>query len=223
MSTNIALDTEPTTETTAISGRELIGPPYDGWQKAATPPDPGFWTAVRHNAATGGSVAQLGVKPHPADAPHSSGDLLVGWQRFLDLPAGPMSFTAYFDLGPISESPRGGTVATFVYFLVNGPSGQFGNLVEVSRGMPSLYIVASSFGRSIKAGTYRFRFGSYIYATYAGSANPYGEVIVDGVRLYDDRPGTWEPPSPWLDRLSSKDEGVRLVDVEQPVHEMVAL
>lgn len=226
MSTN-TVTTAAAVEAVTTASRELIAPPFDGWLRAATPPDPGFWTAVRHNAANGGSVAQLGAKPHPANAPRTQGDLLVGWERHRDLPAGPASLTAYFDLGPITRAPRGGTVQTFVYFLVNGPSGLLGDLVEVFRGQPDAAIVASSFGHSIHAGTYRFRFGSYIFETYAGGANPYGEVIVDGVRLYDDHPGlaasAARSADPLLARLSAKDELLRLVPVEQPINELIAM
>jgi hypothetical protein len=179
--------TQPSAATAdALTATTLVpnAPPFiDPWKKFRSPATnpPGFWTAVKHDAWTGGFVMQMGTVPHSASTPPTSGVLLVGYQWDGYLPEGQQSLIARFQLGPVSKLARGGQVQANVFLQLRGPIGQFFDEAPAVRdGIVYLKINPPV---ALRAGLHQIRVGAYIANSYAGTADPYAEIINNRTEL----------------------------------------
>jgi len=161
---------------TVTASPQLWGPPFTapwGFLPFATPT--GYWSAVKPDAWNGGWVQQLGANTHPATAPLTQGDLLVGFFRDVDLAPGTHSFLVRLELGPVSLVRRnGGGSDAYVFLQIIGPGAPFVDLRPAISN--SVMYLNNSFTVSVKA-RYRVRFGGYLFQTYQGTQDTYGEII----------------------------------------------
>jgi len=145
-------------------------PPFWGWSKIEYPEPAGYWKAVRIDLATGGWVMQLGADPHPATAPYTPGQIVVGFQWRGYLSAGFHTFLVRFQTGPVSIRPNGGQISAALFLDVDGrgiPQAAQSNSVQ--------YLQVNRFLNY--GGIHSVSLGGILTAAYTGAASPYGEII----------------------------------------------
>jgi hypothetical protein len=162
--------TESTTDDAIVPGITPAPPFLTPWRVIDSAEPPGFWKAVGVDPWRGTWVMQLGTDPHPATAPLTAGELVVGFRFTGFLRAGYHTFLVRFANGPVSVSPNGGQISASLFLNVDGRgTSQIAQRNSVQYLQVARYLTVG--------GTHTISFGGLIRSAFQGAASPYAEII----------------------------------------------
>jgi hypothetical protein len=164
--------TQPATDAAVAASTCIVSaPPFLApWRVINSPEPAGFWKAVKVDPWPGAWVMQLGVDPHPANAPYTAGELIAGFQWCGYLATGYHTFLVRFANGPVTANASGGQISAKLYMKIDGSCTS-----QVAQSRCIQYLQVS---RYVIGGTHTISLGGIIQSAFQCSASPYGEIIM---------------------------------------------